>query len=98
MASGLPIRERLEALDAFVRDHPGTIAAAKALYHKGFQLGGAAIRTSRGPLAILDYVFVEFVDCASWRRACRINLASVAPEPRRPLSPPPRSRDSRNSV
>jgi hypothetical protein len=45
MACGLPIRERLEALDAFVRDHPGTIAAAKALYHKGFQLGGAAIRT-----------------------------------------------------
>jgi tetratricopeptide (TPR) repeat protein len=42
MVFGLPIRERLEALARFVRDHPGTIAAAKALYQKGFQLDANA--------------------------------------------------------
>jgi tetratricopeptide (TPR) repeat protein len=40
---GLPIRQRLEALDRFVRDHPGTIAAAKALNNKGFQLGSSNV-------------------------------------------------------
>lgn len=35
---GGPMGERLEALDKFVRDHPGTIAGAKALHLKGFQL------------------------------------------------------------
>ena len=43
MVFGLPIRERLEALDRFVRDHPGTIAAAKALHQKGFQLGSGNV-------------------------------------------------------
>lgn len=40
---GLPIRERLEALDAFVRQHPGTIAAAKALHVKGFHLSSGNV-------------------------------------------------------
>ena len=40
---GLPIRQRLEALDRFVRDHPGSIAAAKALYQKAFQLGSVNV-------------------------------------------------------
>ena len=43
MVFGLPIRERLEALDRFVRDHPGTIAAAKALNEKGSQLGSGNV-------------------------------------------------------
>lgn len=43
MVFGLPIRECLEALDRFVRDHPGTIAAAKALHQKGFQLGSGNV-------------------------------------------------------
>lgn len=30
-------QQMLDALDAFARAHPGTIAAAKALYQKGFQ-------------------------------------------------------------
>ena len=33
-----PIGARLQALDEFIRAHPGTLAAAKALYQKGFQL------------------------------------------------------------
>lgn len=36
--SRAPMGERLDALDKFVRDHPGTIAAAKALHLKAFQL------------------------------------------------------------
>ena len=43
MVFGLPIRERLEALDRFVRDHSGTVAAAKALHQKGFQLGSGNV-------------------------------------------------------
>ena len=43
MAFGLPIRQRLDALDGFVRDHPGTIAAAKALHQKGFQLASGNV-------------------------------------------------------
>jgi hypothetical protein len=38
IAFGLPIRTRLEGLDEFIRTHPGTRAAAKALHEKGFQL------------------------------------------------------------
>jgi hypothetical protein len=40
---GLPIRERLQALDAFIRRHPGTVAAAKALHNKGFQLSSGNV-------------------------------------------------------
>ena len=43
MEFGLPIRERLESLDGFVRDHPGTRAAAKALHNKGFQLASGNV-------------------------------------------------------
>jgi tetratricopeptide (TPR) repeat protein len=43
MVFGLPIRERLDALDRFVSDHPGTIAAAKAPHQKGFQLGSGNV-------------------------------------------------------
>jgi tetratricopeptide (TPR) repeat protein len=43
MVFGLPIRGRLDALDKFVYDHPGTIAAAKALHQKGFQLGSGNV-------------------------------------------------------
>ena len=40
---GLPIRERLQALDEFIRRHPGTVAAAKALHNKGFQLSSGNV-------------------------------------------------------
>ena len=41
--TGLPIRQQLNALDAIVRDHPGTVVAAKALYQKGFQLSSGNV-------------------------------------------------------
>ena len=34
---------RLQALDEFIRAHPGTLAAAKALYQKGFQLASGNV-------------------------------------------------------
>jgi tetratricopeptide (TPR) repeat protein len=43
IAVGLPLRAKLEALDKFVRDHPGTIAAAKALHEKAFQLSSGNV-------------------------------------------------------
>ena len=43
MEFGLPIRERLDALDRLVREHPGTRAGAKALHNKGFQLASGNV-------------------------------------------------------
>ncbi len=48
--SGVPIQQQLTALDAIVRDHPGTVVAAKALLIQGFHLGrGNAHVEARGP-------------------------------------------------
>ena len=43
MEFGLPIREQLDALDRFVREHPGTRAGAKALHNKGSQLASGDV-------------------------------------------------------
>jgi tetratricopeptide (TPR) repeat protein len=40
---GLPIRQKLIALDAVARDHFGSVVAAKALYVKGFHLGSGNV-------------------------------------------------------
>ena len=40
---GRPLAERLAALDALVRDHPGTVVAAKALAQKAFQLSSVNV-------------------------------------------------------
>jgi tetratricopeptide (TPR) repeat protein len=46
------IQKRLQALDAFAREHPGTAAAAKALYHRGYHLAhngmSAGMEPARG--------------------------------------------------
>jgi tetratricopeptide (TPR) repeat protein len=38
MADTLPIAQQIEASERFAREHEGTVAGARALYHAGFQL------------------------------------------------------------
>ena len=50
----LPLGDRLAALDRLVREHPGTVVAAKALSQKAFQLSSGNVYSGRPPLEARD--------------------------------------------
>ncbi len=62
---------RMQALDAFVRTHPGTTAAAKALYLKGFSLGHNPIIHGDRPGQDPTERFFRVVDVANELRSGR---------------------------
>lgn len=51
---GGPLSDRLAALDQLIREHPGTVVAAKALSQKAFQLSSSNVYAGRPPFESRD--------------------------------------------
>src|SRR5205823_13463938 len=49
-----PLAERLAALDQLIREHPGTVVAAKALSEKALQLSSVNVYSGNPPLERRD--------------------------------------------